>query len=524
MLYGVLIITIAGFLAGEAAGKLGLPKLIGMLLAGAVLGPYLLDYLPQEILDVSEEIRYFALLIILLKAGLGLDKEKLLNQGTVALRLGFLPAIIEAAVVAVAARWLLGWDWLVCWLLGWIICAASPAVIVPSMLRLKAEGWGGKKGIPDLVLAGGTASDAVAVTMFGIFLGWIIGEMGETVVAQLVSIPVNIVLGIIFGYAAGKTVHFLLHRIQLAEDIVHDLIISLGFGLLLVLGEHYLPYSSFLAVMVMGFTILETDNVLARRLRTELDKIWTIGEIFLFVLIGAAVNITVAIDAGLMGLAIIGIGLIVGRWVGIALSTWGAALNPKERRFMVVGQMAKATVQAAIGGIPLAMGVPHGEYILALSVLSILFTAPAGAFGTAFLAPRMLEKGKVDPTKVTVKDSYRFLVAMDRTPASKEALKEAARIARQSDAELIILHAFFENEPKLSREEMEEELKVAGDIAHELIVVEGNPAEMIVETARKEKVDYIYMGRKGTDTGEKTGLGANTGIVLTHSEIPVILI
>ncbi len=524
MLHGLLIIVAAGFLAGEAAGKLGLPKLIGMLLAGAVLGPYLLDYLPQAILSISEEIRYFALLIILLKAGLGLDKEKLLSQGTVAIRLGFLPAVIEATVVALAARWLLGWDWLICWLLGWIICAASPAVIVPSMLRLKAEGWGVKKGIPDLVLAGGTASDAVAVTMFGIFLGWITGEMGETVMAQLVSIPINIILGIIFGYAAGKIVHFLLHRIQLAEDIVHDLIISLGFGLLLVLGEHYLPYSSFLAVMVMGFTILETDNVLARRLRVELDKIWTIGEIFLFVLIGAAVNITVAVDAGLMGLAIISIGLIAGRWAGIALSTWGAALNSQERRFMVIGQMAKATVQAAIGGIPLAMGVPHGEYILALAVLSILFTAPAGAFGTAFLAPKMLTKGEVDPTKVTVKSNYKFLVAMDGSPASQRALKEAARIARQADGELIILHAFFENEVKLSREEIENELEIARDVAHELIIVEGNPAEMIVETAVKEGADYVYMGRKGLNSHKKTKIGDTAEIVMAHSDIPVILI
>ncbi len=524
MLYGLLIIVAAGFIAGEAAGKLGFPKLIGMLLAGVLLGPHILDVLPQEILAISEEIRLFALLIILLKAGLGLDKEKLLSQGTVALRLGFLPAVIEATVVALAARWLLGWDWLICWLLGWIICAASPAVIVPLMLRLKAEGWGVKKGIPDLILAGGTASDATAVTMFGIFLSWILGEMGQSVSVQVISIPVHVILGILLGYLAGKMAHYLLHRIQLAEDIVHDLIISLGFGLLLVLGDNYLPYSSFLAVMVMGFTLLETDAVLARRLRVELKKIWIIGEIFLFVLIGAAVNITVAADAGLKGLAIIGIGLVAGRWLGVFASTWGSNIKIRERVFMVVGDMAKATVQAAIAGIPLAMGIPQGEYILAIAVLAILISAPIGAFGTTFLAPRMLEKGEVDPTKVTVKSHYKFLVAMDRSPASQRALKEAARIARQSDGELIILHAFFENEIKLSKEEIEKELEVARDVAHELIIVEGNPAEMIVETARKEGADYIYMGRKGLDSQKKTKIGDTAGIVLSHSEIPAVLI
>ena len=155
MLEGILIIVIAGFIAGELAGKLGLPKLIGMLLIGIIIGPYALGILPQEILNFSEEIRLFTLLIILFKAGLGLDKEKIMSQGSVAIRMGFLPAVVETAVVAIAARFLLGWSWPVSWLLGWIICAASPAVVVPMMLKLKAEGWGVKKGIPDLVLAGG---------------------------------------------------------------------------------------------------------------------------------------------------------------------------------------------------------------------------------------------------------------------------------------------------------------------------------------------------------------------------------
>ena len=206
MLRGILLIVGVGFFAGEIAGKLKLPKLIGMLIAGIFLGPYVLDFLPQEILNISEEIRIFVLLVILFKAGLGLDKEKLLAQGSVAIRLGFLPAVIETFVVAGAVRWLLGWDWLLAFLLGWIICAASPAVIVPMMLRLKSEGWGVKKGIPDLILAGGTTSDAVAVTMFGITTAWIVGDFAHNIGFQVGSIPLKIVLGIIIGYLSGRVV------------------------------------------------------------------------------------------------------------------------------------------------------------------------------------------------------------------------------------------------------------------------------------------------------------------------------
>jgi NhaP-type Na+/H+ or K+/H+ antiporter len=520
MLQGILLITVIGFLAGEVAGKLKLPKLIGMIIAGMIVGPYLFDILPEEILEFSEEIRLFVLLIILFKAGLGLDKDKLMAQGSVALRLGFLPAVIETFVVALTTRWLLGWEWLLCFLLGWIICAASPAVIVPLMLRLKARGWGSEKGIPDLILAGGTISDAVAVTMFGITLGWVLGETDHNLWLQAGSIPLQILLAVIAGYLAGRLVLSVIKFLNISGKPVQELIISLGFALLLLIGSEFAPYSNFLAIMVMGFIILETNAVVARRLRAGVDHIWQVGEIFLFVLIGAAVNIYVVLEAGFYGLIIIAIGLIVGRWAGIFLSTWGSNITIGERVFMVVGDMAKATVQAAIAGIPLAMGVAHGEYILAIGVLAILVSAPIGAFGTIFLAPRLLEKGKIDPTKVNIKENYSFLVAMEESPSSRMALKEAARVARPVDARLIIVNFFNQETGPMDYQRLKEELEIVSDIEHEVVVDKGDPVEIILNTALKHGVDYIYMGK----TGSETVVGNISQRVIEKSPLPVILI
>ncbi len=521
MLQGILIITIIGFFAGEIARRLRLPRLIGMIIAGIIIGPHALGILPREIMNLSEEIRLFALLVILFKAGLGLDKNKILSQGSVAIRLAFLPAVIEASVVAVAAHLILGWDWLLAWLLGWIICAASPAVIVPMMLRLKSEGWGVNKGIPDLILAGGTASDAVAVTMFGITLAWVTGDFSGGWATQVLSIPLQVVGGIALGYLAARLVLLVIKKIRLAGNIIHKLIISLGAGLLLVLLGDIMPFSAFLAVMVLGFSLLEKDPVLARRVRSYLDDIWVVGQIFLFVLIGAEVDTGVILQAGPAGLAVIGIGLLVGRWAGIFASTWGSIITIKERFFMVIGDMAKATVQAAIGGIPLAMGVPNGEYILAISVLAILLSAPLGAWGTLFFAPRVLEKGKVDPTKVRVQEKYKFLVAFDGTPSAESALRQAARLSRQMDAHLYILNVHSGGEKSFTLRQLRNIMEnLASDIAYELETVRGNPEDVIPQMAGSIGVDYIFMG-KGNN-GE--GIGDISEQVIRSCSAPVILL
>ena len=525
MLEGVLIIAVVGYIAGEIAGKFGLPNLIGMLISGIIMGPYVIGILPGEILELSEEIRMFALFIILFKAGLSIDKDKIYNNGSVAIRLCFLPTIVEATVVAIFTYYIFQWDFLISWLLGWIICAPSPAVIVPSMLRLKSEGWGVKKGIPDLILVEGTVSDAAAVTMFGIFLSWTIQNSGGNVLLQFGDIPLQIILGIILGLIAGYLALILISRLNITSHIIHDIVIVLGIGLALIVGEDFLSYSAFLAVMVMGFFILEKNPVIARKFRTEVDKIWLVGQIFLFVLIGAAVDINVIFEAGGRGLLIIGAGLIFGRFSGILLSTMGSSINFFERMFMVVGDMAKATVQAAIGGIPLAMGVPNGEIILAISVLSILVTAPIGAFGTAYLAPKLLEKGKVDPTKITVESDYKLLVGYDGSKSSEKALEEAVRTAREVDGEIIILHSHQENKTSYSKNEIEEYLdNIAKDIEYTIEVIEekANPTKEILKSAEKHEVDYIYLG-KHNDGINRIFVGDVTESVIKNTTIPVIL-
>ena len=526
LLLGVFIIITVGFFAGELAGRLGLPKLTGMLLSGIAFGPHVLNLLPQAIMEISDEIRMLALLVILFKAGMGLDKDKLLAQGSVAVRLGFLPATIEAAAVATAAHYILGWDWLTGWLLGWIICAESPAVIVPSMLRLKAEGLGVKKGIPDLILAGGTFSDAVAVTMFGIFLTWAAGNgIVSFPLMQLTDIPVQIILGIAFGLLAGFTVVTLIKRSKFMENVIHQLIIALGMGLLLVLGERYIPYAAFLAVMVMGFYVLERTPVSARQLRKELDKVWLIGEIFLFVLIGATVNISIIYGTWLQGLTIIIIGLMVGRLLGIFVSTWRSSINIRERFFMVVAYMAKATVQAAIGGIPLAMGIGYGEEILAFAVLAILVTAPLGAFGTLFFAPKILERGKVDPSRVSVKDDFTLMVAYDGSQASWEAFLEAARSARQKDARLVVVNIHNEEQKGFAESDLIKLVhRAAVDLPVKIDIREGSPSKHILEAAEDNKVDYIYMGKRNHSAYERLLMGDTAKDVVENSPVPVILV
>ncbi len=525
MIEGMLLIVVSGFLLGEMAGRFGLPRLIGMFAAGVILGPHVLDALPAAALEISEQARMFALIVILLKAGLGLDKQKILSQGTVALRLGFMPAVIEASVVAVAARFIMGWDWIISWLLAWIVCAASPAVIVPMMLKLKSEGWGVKKGIPDLILAGGTMSDVTAITMFGITLAWAVDGMEGGMVANLWTVPVQIIAGAALGYLAGKACRFLIHNTPLSKGIVHDLILAGGIAAGLVLGGDVLPYSGFLSVMVMGFTLLESDRVIARRVRSELDKVWVLAEILLFVYLGAAVDLNVVSSAGGRGLLIIGLGLLIGRWAGIFASTWKSNIKPGERVFMVVGDMAKATVQAALGAIPLAMGVPHGEVILAISALSILLTAPLGAFGTAFLAPKMLEKGKIDLTRVDVDRKYVFLAALDDSHVSEKVLKEASAMARQVNGRMILLHVPGEKagdmEPPAPFLRVSE---FAVDIEHEIFKREGNPAELILETAEEHGADFIFIGKSSKKSLAEKILGSVSRQVLENAGVPVIVV
>lgn len=514
-----------GLLAGTLAERLGLPRLIGLIVLGLCIGPQGLDLLSAQLLSLSAELRLLALMIILLNAGLGLDRESIVSQGSVAIRLAFMPAVIEASVVAAASRWIFGWEWLYCWLLGWIVCAASPAVIVPMMLQLKAQGLGQDKGIPDLILAGGTLSDGTAIVMFGITLGWL-GD-GNQVAPWLMlgTIPVMILGGVTAGYLAGRLARWLLGRGRLTVNTTQDFLVAAVLAAALILGEQALPYSGFLAVMVMGFVILESDRIVARRLRQEAARAWVIAEIALFGLLGAAVDITVVRSAGLAGAAVVLIGLAVGRWLGIFAATAWSRITLSERAFMVVGDMAKATVQAAIGGIPLAMGVAHGEVMLAISVLAILITAPIGAAGTAYLAPRMLQRGEVDPTKVSVREQYRFLVGVDGSEAAVAALRRATALSRQAEgSEVVLLHVRPNRHAGSAHKTLARELELVSDVPHRLEIRHGSPAEEIVAAASELQVDFVLLGKANRPRIERLLLGDVARQVVENSPAPTILV
>ena len=526
----LLWILLIGYLGSRLALRLGLPGLTGMVVAGLALGSSGADVLSSEVYALSTDIRLLALLIILLKAGLGLDKEKLLARGSVALRLVILPVLFEASVIAIATRLFLGWEWLYCWLLGWIVCAASPAVIVPLMLKLKSEGWGVDKGIPDLILAEATISDATAITMFGITLAWL--TQTTTATANPVSaIAMQVFGGLLVGFVVGKAVHYLVQRTSFTSTPMQDTIVALAMGLLILVGRDYLPYSEYLAIMMMGSTVLEADAVVARRLREGSTNLWVLAEIFLFVLIGASVDISQLSQLGGIAVVIVLLGVLVGKGLGIVASTVGSDLLLRERLFMAVGGSAKATVQAAIAGLPLALGLPFGEEILAISVAAILFTAPVGAFATTYLAPRLLVRGEVDPTRVTVEQDFHILVAVDDSSAARQALKRAATTARDTDAFLTILHVASPTDlvdryrSIVDREHFLHAYRsLVSDLAHEVLVRKGTAAEIIVEVAERLQVDYIYMGKANRRGLERILVGDTAHEVISHSETPVILV
>lgn len=521
MLYGAILVLLVGFFAGHVVGKLAIPRLLGMLLAGILLGPHGFGWIEGELLALSSDIRVLALVVILLRAGLGLDKDKIKAQGSTALLLGILPCTLEAAVLAVTTHSLLGWSWVHAWLLGWVICAESPAVLVPLMLRLKAEGWGAKSGLPDLVLAGGALSDVVAITVFGIVLDMAGGGRALGAMA-FATILMQVVGGLVAGFVVGRFLAMLLYDTNLAKNPTQETLLALTIATLLALCGGKWGYSGYLAVMTAGFAIVNTNEILARRIRGELNRVWVVAEIFLFVLIGAEVNLPMIQDAGGIGVLLLAMGLLFGRIPGILLATAKSSLSSKEKVFMSVGYLAKATVQAAIGAVPLAMGIPNGELILAFAVLAIAITAPIGALGTSFLAPRLLDKGPVDPTKVTVEERFRFLIALDSKGSALAALEEAARFARQTDAKMLVVHIDQNGQTShLATSIYDGSRYLFSDIEHDFVVGSGEPSEAIIELATMHDVDLIFMGN--SDSSSPTSASTTTE-VLKRSVVPVMVV
>ncbi|MFZ5969427.1 MAG: cation:proton antiporter [Bacillota bacterium] len=384
------LIILLGLAFNRVFDKLKLPGLLGMLILGILMGPYVLDFISKDILRISSELRKLALIVILLRAGLGIKKETLNKVGIPALKMSCIPGLFEGFAIMFVSSYLLGITRIEAGMLGFIIAAVSPAVVVPSMLSFIHRKMGAAKGIPTLILAGASIDDVFAITLFSTFLG-LYGGSSVNIARKILDIPISILLGILLGVVIAISIVMVFQNFHIRDT--KKALIILGVAIVFTSLEDALkdiiPIASLLGVMTIGFIILEKYPKVANRLSEKFNKIWIFAELLLFVLVGAQVNIYVTADAGLMGLAIISIGLVA-RSIGVLISVARTDLNWKERFFCVFAYIPKATVQAAIGAVPLAAGVPSGDLILAISVLSIIITAPLGAIAIKITGEKWL--------------------------------------------------------------------------------------------------------------------------------------
>ena len=390
MTMSIAIIIILGLISNKIFEKLRLPGLLGMLILGVLLGPFVTNIISQEILRISPDLRKIALIIILLRAGLGIKKDTLNKVGIPALKMSCIPGIFEGLSIMFVASYILGISRIEAGMLGFIIAAVSPAVVVPPMLNFISLGKGEKKGIPTIILAGASIDDVFAITIFSTFLG-LYGGKSVNIARKIFDIPVSIFIGVAIGGVVGIALTLIFRKYHM-RDTKKTLILIASAIILNGLEEVFkniVPIASLLGVMTMGFILLEKYSRVANKISMKLNKVWVIAEILLFVLVGAQVNIHVAISSGVLGLIIISLGLIA-RSIGVLVSLMGTNLNAKEKLFCVISYIPKATVQAAMGAVPLAAGVKSGEVILAIAVLSIIITAPLGAIGIKIGGEKLL--------------------------------------------------------------------------------------------------------------------------------------
>jgi NhaP-type Na+/H+ or K+/H+ antiporter len=384
--------------------KIGLPGILGMILAGIVLGPSVLNLIDPEIQAVLKEFKTIALIVILFRAGLGIDRDTLNRIGGPAIRMGFIPVIVEGTAVAAVSFWLLGLPLYAAGMLGFIIAAVSPAVVVPSMLELREKGFGKKKGIPTLILAGASVDDIIAITIFGVFASLAAGAATNWTYVFL-GVPAGILAGAGIGAVIGYFFvwFFKKYHIRDTMKVIIFMIVAVIFYDTAELPaiKNYLPIAALLGIMAIGFVLLEKYDVLANRMAAKFNKIWVLAEILLFVYIGTEVQIS-KIDHSLIGvgLVILLLGLLA-RSIGVWISLLGSELNFREKVFTMIAYWPKATVQAAMGAVPLTMILDGqisslsediGQVILAMAVLSIVVTAPLGAIGIKMTGPKLLMK------------------------------------------------------------------------------------------------------------------------------------
>ena len=391
MLTSLAYIFLMGLSLGYIFNKLRLPALLGMLFTGIILGPYALNLLDPSILSISADLRQLALVIILTRAGLALDLDDLKKVGRPALLMCFVPACFEIAGMVLLAPSLLGISILEAALMGTGIAAVSPAVIVPKVLFLMENKIGTKKSIPQLIMAGASVDDVFVIVLFTAFTGLLSG--GEVSSASFLQIPIAIVTGLAAGILLGLVLSIYFKRFHMRDSVKVLILLSISFLLVAMekLLKGTLPVSGLLAVMGMSATLLKTYGLLAKRLSAKFNKLWVGAEILLFVLVGATVDIKYAVAAGFAAVLLI-FGVMIFRLAGVYVSLLKTPLTKKERVFCMIAYMPKATVQAAIGSIPLALGLSCGKIVLTVAVLAILITAPLGAFGVDISYKKLLEQ------------------------------------------------------------------------------------------------------------------------------------
>ena len=391
MLTSLAYIFLLGLLLGAVFNKLKLPSLIGMIMAGILLGPYVWNVLDDSILNISSQLRQLALVIILTRAGLSLNIGDLKKVGRPAILMCFVPALLEILGVIWIAPRLFNVTVLEAAIMGSVLAAVSPAVIVPRMIKLMEEGYGKEKSIPQMILAGASVDDVFVIVLFTAFTSLATG--GSVSAMQFVQIPISIILGILLGLAVGYILVRYFKAFHMRDSVKVLIILSVSFLMLECETrlEHIIPVSGLIAIMSMGIIMKQSYGDLAVRMNEKYNRIWVAAEVLLFVLVGTTVNIQYVKLAGITA-AIIVVGAMLFRMVGVFLCMFGTKLSYKERLFCMFAYTPKATVQAAIGGMPLAMGLACGDKVLILAVLSILIMAPLGAIAIDCSYRRLLAK------------------------------------------------------------------------------------------------------------------------------------
>ncbi|MCM1296930.1 MAG: cation:proton antiporter [Muribaculaceae bacterium] len=397
MLTSLALIFLVGLAMASICQKLKLPRIIGMLITGVILGPYVLNLLDASVLGISADLRQMALVIILIKAGLSLNISDLKKVGRPAILMAFIPAVFEILAFVLLAPFVLGITLLEAAIMGAVLGAVSPAVVVPRMVQLMETKYGTKKGIPQLILAGASLDDVFVIVLFSTFVGMAQGN--SVSMAAFAKIPISIILGIFVGAIVGFLLSAFFEAQYAHEHYVRNsmkVIIVLGMAFLLIALEEWtkniIPVSGLLAVMGMACMLqIKGAASVSTRLSEKFGKLWIAAEVILFVLVGAAVDIRYTLKAGLGAVLMIFISLIF-RSAGVLLCLIGTKLTLKEKVFCVIAYLPKATVQAAIGSVPLSLGLPCGNIVLSVAVLSIIITAPLGAFGIDLSYQHLLEK------------------------------------------------------------------------------------------------------------------------------------